>query len=282
MKYYFSLPRLFTLTLIILINSILHFAIAQTPIPNLNNGVMDSANVLKASEKAKLDEIIMQFERESGSQLAVLIIPQLNNEDIVDYGVRVMEQWKLGRKDIDDGVLLIISINDRKMRLEVGYGLEGAIPDVTAAKILNEYLAPHFKNQNYYQGINQAIDAIIALVKQEPLPSVQAKPVKNKIRFVELFGKILEYIFLGIILLIACGMFLLYFWVLFTNLKNLFSKSPSQSSYSSDDRSYRSDDSRDSGYSRDSDSSSSSSSSSSDDRSGGGGRSGGSGATGGW
>lgn len=169
MTHYFPTQKLMTWLLIILINSILSVSVAQTAIPPLNNGVMDSANVLKASEKAKLDEKIMQFERESGSQIAVLIIPQLNNEDIVDYGVRVMEKWKLGRKDIDDGVLLIISVNDRKTRLEVGYGLEGAIPDITAAKILNEYLAPHFKNQNYYQGINQATYAIIALIQVELL-----------------------------------------------------------------------------------------------------------------
>lgn len=169
MTHNWPIPKFVTWLWIILITSLWNVSVAQTTIPPLNNGVMDSANVLKAFEKSKVDEKIIQFEREFGSQIAVLIIPQLSNEDIVDYGVRVMEEWQLGRKDIDDGALLIISINDRKTRLEVGYGLEGAIPDITAAKILNEYLAPHFQKQNYYQGIDQAIDAIIALIQTENL-----------------------------------------------------------------------------------------------------------------
>ena len=90
---------------------------SQTSIPSLTDGVMDHAALLSTAEKSDLNHKIMQLERDSGSQLAVLIIPTINQEDIVDYGVRVMEHWKLGRAGIDDGVLLIIALNDRKMRL---------------------------------------------------------------------------------------------------------------------------------------------------------------------
>lgn len=210
MKNYLPIQKFMTWLLIILINSVLSVSMAQTAIPPLNNGVMDSTNVLKASEKSKLDEKIMQFERESGSQIAILIIPQLNNEDIVDYGVRVMEEWKLGRKNIDDGVLLIISVNDRKMRLEVGYGLEGAIPDVTASKILNEYLAPHFKNQNYYQGINQATYAIIALIQAEALTKTSYSKTEKVIPEYSYTKSNFGFIFIIVMALIL--LFYLYRW----------------------------------------------------------------------
>ncbi len=151
----------------------LDFNTTKTAIPELTGGVMDHANVLSNDEKQQLHDKIMQLEYDSGSQIAVLIIPELQQEDIAYYAVKVMEKWQLGRAGIDDGALLVIALNDRAMRIEVGYGLEGAVPDLAAKMILDQYLTPEFKNGNFYQGITQAVDALIAKIKAEPLPELQ-------------------------------------------------------------------------------------------------------------
>lgn len=158
---------------------LMNIGCAQTNIPPLTGGVMDHASLLSSTEKQNIHNKIMKLETETGSQIAVLIIPTLNNENIVNYGVRVMEKWQLGRKGVDDGVLLIVALNDRKMRLEIGYGLEGAIPDITAQSILNQYLIPYFKQGNYSQGITNTVDVIIAKINNEPLPTLNEKPLNT-------------------------------------------------------------------------------------------------------
>lgn len=144
-------------------------------IPTLNRPVMDTVGLLNPEEIAVLENKILNFEKTKGSQIAVLIIDSTGPETIEDFSMRVAETWKVGRKNIDDGVIFVIAVNDRKMRLEIGYGLEGTIPDAKAKQILDDYVKPHFKKSDYYRGIYTCIDNIIKLIQDEPLP----EPVKQ-------------------------------------------------------------------------------------------------------
>lgn len=146
-------------------------------LPLLDDGVMDYAGLLSPTEKAKINRKIWALEKNSGSQLAVLILPDLQGHEIVEYGVTIMEEWQLGRKGVDDGVLLLIALQERAMRIEVGYGLEGAIPDLIAGQILNQYLTPAFRAGKFAEGIELAVDAIIAQIEGEPLPSLKEVPL---------------------------------------------------------------------------------------------------------
>ncbi len=139
-------------------------------IPVLKNRVTDLSGLLNAEQRSFLEQKLRAFEREKGSQVAVLIVPTTQPEALEEYSMRVVDEWKLGRKNIDDGVLLLIAQNDRKIRIEVGYGLEGAIPDVLAGRIINEYMTPEFRRGNYYQGILAGIEKITGLIQGEPLP----------------------------------------------------------------------------------------------------------------
>jgi uncharacterized protein len=145
----------------------------QTEIPELKRPVMDLVGILKPEEVSIIENKILNLQKEKGSQIAVLIIPSTGDLPIEDYSIRVAEKWKLGRKGVDDGVLFLIAYNDRKMRIEVGYGLEGAIPDAKAKQILDDFVRPHFKNKNFYKGIDTGVDLLIKLIKNEPLPEPQ-------------------------------------------------------------------------------------------------------------
>jgi uncharacterized protein len=138
-------------------------------VPPLEALVTDLTGTLNSSEIAQLDAKLKAFESEKGSQVAVLIVPTTQPEDIAQYSIRVVEEWKLGRKKQDDGVLILVAKNDRKMRIEVGRGLEGAIPDLYAKRIVDEELKPHFKQGDFYGGINAATDKVTGLITGENL-----------------------------------------------------------------------------------------------------------------
>ena len=193
------------------------FATAQVAIPTLDNGVMDETGILTNSERNALNQKIMQFEADTGSQIAVLIIPTLDGEDIVDYTVRVIEDWQLGRKNIDDSVLLFVALNDRKMRIEVGDGLEGAIPDLAAMMILEDHLMPAFRSENYGAGIMAAVDDIIGKIQGEALPSISDAPL-------EPFRKYKQFATLEYFLWLSCRC--RHYLHYLANLKKISSKSP--------------------------------------------------------
>jgi uncharacterized protein len=163
----------------VVLASALAFADERTPIPDLHARVTDVTQTLTAEQTAALDGELAALETRKGAQLALLMIPTLaapadvpaQTQDIESYATRVFEQWKLGRKRVDDGVLLIVVKNDHKVRIEVGYGLEGAIPDAAAARIIREYIAPRFRDGDYYGGIHDATTALAALVDGEALPA---------------------------------------------------------------------------------------------------------------
>ncbi|MEO8628854.1 MAG: YgcG family protein [Betaproteobacteria bacterium] len=148
-------------------------AFAQSPIavPPLKARVTDLTGTLTAEQTQALEQKLQQFETAKGSQIAVLIVPSVRPETIEQYGIRVAEQWKLGRKGVDDGALLLVAKNDRDLRIEVGYGLEGALPDAIAKRIVDETIVPRFRTGDFYGGIDAGVDAIIKVVNGEPLPA---------------------------------------------------------------------------------------------------------------
>ena len=149
---------------------------AQVAVPPLTGHVIDQTDTLTAEQKAALEQTLTAFEARKGSQLAVLMVTSSAPEEVEQYALRVAEQWKLGRKKIDDGAILVVAKNDRAMRIEVGYGLEGALSDLTSKRIISEIILPRFKGQDFYGGITAGVEQIIRVVDGEPLPSPSAQP----------------------------------------------------------------------------------------------------------
>jgi uncharacterized protein len=143
---------------------------AQLAIPSLSARVTDSTATLTAEQKATLEQSLQEFEAKKGSQISVLMLPTTAPETIEQYSLRVVEQWKLGRKKVDDGALLIVAKNDRAMRIEVGYGLEGALNDAVSKRIISEVITPKFKQGDFFGGIRDGLDGMMRVVEGEPLP----------------------------------------------------------------------------------------------------------------
>ncbi len=148
-------------------------AIGQVAVPPVTGRVVDQAGTLTSEAAARLEQKLRDFEARKGSQIAVLIVPTTAPEAIEQYSLRVAEQWKIGRKKVDDGAILLIAKNDRKLRIEVGYGLEGALNDVTAKRIIDEIITPKFKNGDFSGGIEDGVDRMIGVIDGEPLPKPQ-------------------------------------------------------------------------------------------------------------
>ena len=142
--------------------------------PELSRRVTDLTATLSADQVAALDGKLAAFEAQKGSQIAVLILPTTQPEDIAQFGIRVAERWKIGRAEVDDGVILIVAKDDRTLRLEVGYGLEGAIPDAIAKRVIAETITPHFKAGDFYGGIDAGVQQLMRLIEGEPLPPPSA------------------------------------------------------------------------------------------------------------
>lgn len=145
-------------------------ATADVPVPALTARVTDLSGVLAPSEKLALERRLRDFEAAKGSQIAVLIVPTTQPETIEQYGIRVADAWKLGRKGVDDGAILIVATDDRTLRIEVGYGLEGVMPDAVAKRIIDEVIVPRFKAGDLAGGIDDGVERMIGVVEGEPLP----------------------------------------------------------------------------------------------------------------
>ena len=139
-------------------------------IPALSARVTDTSGTLDNDQRQALESSLAALEQRKGAQIAVLMVPTTQPEDIAQYSIRVVDAWKLGRKNVDDGALLIVAKNDHRVRIEVGRGLEGAIPDAASARIIREYITPKFRAGDFYGGIVDATDAMAKLVDGEPLP----------------------------------------------------------------------------------------------------------------
>src|ERR1700682_3393443 len=146
-------------------------AFADVAVPPLSGRVVDQTGTLSSADFASLTQALKNLEARKGSQVAVLIVPTTAPETIEQYSIRVAEAWKIGRKKIDDGALVVVAKNDRKLRIEVGYGLEGALNDVTAKRIIDEVITPKFRSGDFAGGISAGVDRIIAVIDGElPAP----------------------------------------------------------------------------------------------------------------
>ena len=139
-------------------------------IPALDSPVVDTTGTLDAAQEQQLEQQALALQQRKGSQLQVLMVPSTVPEDIFDYSQRVFDQWKLGREKVDDAVLVVVAKDDRRVRIHTGYGLEGAIPDATASRVIQEYMAPKFRSGDYGGGLIDATAALVKIIDGEPLP----------------------------------------------------------------------------------------------------------------
>ncbi|WP_426700612.1 TPM domain-containing protein [Rhodanobacter sp. Col0626] len=159
--------RWLTLAMALLLPVLLHAADA---VPKLARHVTDLTGTLTSQQVDQLDAQLVALEKAKGAQLLVLMVGSTGDQDIEGYSLAVAEANKIGRKGTDDGVLLLVAKNDRRVRIEVGYGLEGAIPDAATARITREYIAPKFRSNDYFGGIDDAVGALTQLINGEALP----------------------------------------------------------------------------------------------------------------
>ena len=152
---------------------------AVQPVPPLVDRVVDLTRTLQPAEIATLDAKLKALEAEKGAQVVVLMVDSTAPEDIFSYSNRVANAWKIGRADVGDGVLIVVAKGDKRMRIEVAKALEGAVTDISSGRILNEAMGPRFRNNDYAGGIEAAVDAVSALIRQEPLP-LPAPPIRTK------------------------------------------------------------------------------------------------------
>jgi uncharacterized protein len=145
-------------------------AFADVAVPQLSGRVVDQTGTLSSGDIAALSQKLRDFEMRKGSQVAVLIVPTTQPETIEQFSIRVAEAWKLGRKKVDDGAILVVAKNDRHLRIEVGYGLEGALTDVTSRRIIDEIITPKFRTGDFSGGISDGVDRMIRVIDGEPLP----------------------------------------------------------------------------------------------------------------
>jgi uncharacterized protein len=146
-------------------------ALADVAVPPLTGRVVDTTNTLSSNDIAAQSSRLQDLQRRKGSQIAVLIVPTTAPETIEQFSIRAAETWKIGRKKIDDGALLVVAKNDHKLRIEVGYGLEGALTDVTARRIIDETIVPRFKSGDFSGGIAAGLTRMIGVIDGEPLPA---------------------------------------------------------------------------------------------------------------
>ena len=143
-------------------------AVAQNEIPELQNfRIHDEANILSPQTVSSLEQQLKNFEDSTTNQIAILIVPALDGEVLESYSLRVAEKWRLGTKNNDNGVLLIVAIKDHGVRFEVGQGLEGPLPDAMCSRIIRNEVAPNFRNGNYDAGVSAAVTAIMQAIKGE-------------------------------------------------------------------------------------------------------------------
>lgn len=195
------------------------------PIPPLTGRVVDLTQTLSAGEKAALEARLATFEQQKGAQIAVFLAPTIQPESIEQFGIRLAEAWKIGRKGVDDGAILIIAKEDRQLRIEVGYGLEGALNDATAKRIVSEVITPQLREGNFYAGIDAGVAALISVIGGEPLPPPAARQEEGAggdgagmlplLMVAAVFARFFHMLFgLAGSLLVAAAGGLLAFWLL--------------------------------------------------------------------
>ncbi|WP_313952011.1 YgcG family protein [Accumulibacter sp.] len=194
-------PVAWLFSLLLLLGGSFASGAEQQAVPPLEARVTDLTGTLSSAQKAAIEAKLAAFEREKGSQIAVLIVATVRPEAIEQYALRVVEAWKLGRQGVDDGALLLVARDDRRLRIEVGYGLEGALNDATAKRIISETITPRFKQGDFYGGIDAGVDAMTKVVADEPLPAPRSEG-RQQARVGDAFDTLL---FAGIFLVFVVG-----------------------------------------------------------------------------
>ncbi len=164
---------LFTVTIILPVIAAAISAPALEVPPRPQGRVSDYTDTLSGRQIRDLEQKLAQFEQETTNQVVAVLIPTLAGDNLEDYSIRLAEKWKIGQKGKDNGVILLIVKGDRKIRIEVGYGLEGVLPDGLAGQIIRENIAPHFRRGNFYSGIEEGVSKIIAAIKGEYRPAIK-------------------------------------------------------------------------------------------------------------
>ncbi len=147
------------------------WAAAQVAIPPLSGRVVDATGTMSNAQRMQLERMSADYEKQKGTQVVVALIPSTGGEPIEQYALRMSEKWQVGRRGVDDGVLFLIAKQDRAMRIEVGYGLEGALTDVQSKRIIDDVVAPYFRRNDYFGGINAGMERIFASIEGENLPA---------------------------------------------------------------------------------------------------------------
>jgi uncharacterized protein len=176
---------------------VLYILLTLTPlawaldVPPLRGRVNDLAGIIPSDRARALEEQLANFERETGHQLAILTIPTLAGDSLEDFSIRVAENWKIGQKGFDNGAILLVVRDDRKLRIEVGYGLEGILPDAVASRIIREVIVPRFREDDYSGGIVAGVNAILTVIKGERLPEKPRTSSRDSLSSVSVFGAVL-------------------------------------------------------------------------------------------
>lgn len=179
----FWLSKLLALVLLIPVPGVL--SAQDVPVPPLNAQVVDTTGTLSPEQRTALIQKLQTFEATKGSQIAVLLVPSTQPETIEQYALRVAENWKIGRKNVDDGAILVVALQDRTLRIEVGYGLEGALTDITSKRIIEEIIVPQFRQGDFAGGVAAGVDQMIKVIEGEPLPEPVAQQTANNSSTIE-------------------------------------------------------------------------------------------------
>jgi len=174
-------------------------AAEDAPIPPLAGRVVDVNATLTAEQRRELEASLEAFEKRKGSQIAVLITGTTFPEPIESFSLRVAEAWKIGRKGVDDGIVVVVARSDQAMRIEVGYGLEGAVPDATAKRLIEEEFIPRFREGDFYGGLRAGLDRLMRVIDGEPLPPPKREGGGSEPRSIE------AYFILFMAIVIAVG-----------------------------------------------------------------------------
>jgi uncharacterized protein len=176
-------------------------AAADVAVPPLSGRVVDQTGTLSGGDISVLTQTLKDFETRKGSQIAVLIVPTTAPETIEQYSIRVAEAWKIGRKKIDDGAILVVAKDDRKLRIEVGYGLEGALTDVTSKRIIDEVITPKFRSGDFAGGISAGVDRILGVVDGETLPAPVQQREDSGSGLSQLINPFNPFVIIGVLVL---------------------------------------------------------------------------------
>jgi uncharacterized protein len=167
------------------------------PVPPLEARVTDLTGTLTAGQQSELEQKLAAFEQRKGAQVALLMVPTTQPEAIEQYSIRVVEAWKLGRSKPDDGVLLLVALQDRALRIEVGYGLEGALTDALSGRIINDTITPLFRQGDIFGGVSAGLDQIMRVVDGEALP----EPDRSWQHSSDRLPKALPFLFIGVLVI---------------------------------------------------------------------------------